>query len=71
MNNNNNQNNQNKFDIFEKYEKMILKLNNIIEQKNKLDFEYNLIKEKIDEYEAINLIYLDELKQIKYDKLHS
>jgi len=57
-------NNKTKLNIFEKYEKMILKLNNIIKQKNKFNFEYNLIKEKIDEYESINLIYLNELKQI-------
>lgn len=50
------------------YEKMIIKLNNIIEQKNKLDFEFKSIKEKISEYETLNLIYLDEFNKIKYDK---
>ena len=50
------------------YEKMIIKLNNIIEQKNKLDFELNLIKEKISEYEALNLIYLLEFDKIKSEQ---
>lgn len=54
-----------KSSIIKSYEKMILIFNNIIEQINKLNFELNLIKEKISEYEAINLIYLDEFNQIK------
>jgi hypothetical protein len=52
--------------IINNYEKIIRKLNKIIEQKNKLNFELNLIKEKICEYETLNLIYLDEFYKIKY-----
>jgi len=54
-----------KLNIFEKYEKLISKLNLITKQKNKIDFEYNMIKERIDEFETINLVYLDELEKIK------
>jgi hypothetical protein len=50
------------------YEKMTIKLNNIIEQMNKLDFELNLIKEKMSEYEALNLIYLYEFDKIKSEQ---
>lgn len=54
--------------IINNYEKMIAKLINIIEQKNKLNFEFNLIKEKISEYEALNLIYLNEFDKIKSEQ---
>ncbi len=55
--------------IFEKYEKLLVKLNLISEQKNKIDFEYNLILEKISEFESINLVHLDELNKIKSNKI--
>lgn len=60
--------NKEKTSIIECYEKLIIKLNTIIEQKNKINFELNLIKEKISEYEALNLSYLDEFDKIKSEQ---
>lgn len=57
-----------KTSIIDCYEKMITKLNNIIEQKNKINFELNIIKEKISEYETLNLIYLNEFNKIKSEQ---
>ena len=65
-----NNNNINKSNTFEKYEKLLLKLNLITKQKNKINFEYNLIKQKIDEFETINLLCLDELIKIKSNKIY-
>lgn len=56
---------QTKNDITNKYENMIKKINKISEQKNKLEYEFKLLKEKIDEYETNYIIYLEEFNKIK------
>jgi hypothetical protein len=50
---------------FTKYENLIIKLNIIINEQNKLNFKYNSLKEKIDEYETNNLEYIDEINKIR------
>jgi hypothetical protein len=59
----------NKFSTLEKYRKLILKLNRITEQRKKLNFECKLIREKIDEFEANNIKYIDELNKIKLNEI--
>ena len=48
-----------------KYKLLIDKLNQIQKQKEKINHEYNLVKEKIDEFEANNLEYHSEFIKIK------
>ena len=54
-----------KFNKILRYVHMISKLNYIHKQKEKVNHEYNLMKEKIDEFEANNLEYHDEFIKIK------
>lgn len=54
-----------------KYEQMINKLNHIQKQKKKINHEYNLMKEKIDEFEANNLNYYDEFIKVKLKKIYN
>jgi hypothetical protein len=61
----NNTNNKNKLKKIKKYKKLVLKLDYSKKQKNKFNFEYKFIKEKIDVFESINLLCLVELNKIR------
>lgn len=55
----------NKLNKLEKYTKMITKIEQLKIKINKLNYQYKLEKEIIDEFETNNLEYLNEMNQIK------
>lgn len=47
-----------------KYKNLINNLDMLIQEKNKLDFNIKILKEKIDEYESNNLFLSNEFNKI-------